>query len=386
MPTITDKLRVNQMTAHISRQIRNHHRNSSHLHRYLSTTLLALLLFIQPAAAADGDSNPAAADNTLPAPDIVYPEWFKTSFMELEEDILEARESGKRLMLVFHQPGCPYCNAFVERNLAQRDIEETVRSNFDVIEINMWGDLEVIDVDGKDFTEKTFARYLKVQFTPTVLMYDQDGAIALRINGYFPPDKFRAALNYVINETSGDLSFNEYLATLNPEIFSEQTKTVESQTYIDIDDFDTEGVISLPDKSRSKPYIILFEQKDCKNCQQLHDTVLNDETINTLLEQFDVIRLDMWGNDNIKQADNTVMTGRNFAKSLGVSYAPTMVLFSDTHEEVIRSESWLKRFHTETILEYVLTGDWREQPSLQNYIRDRADAIRETGGTVNILE
>jgi len=179
-------------------------------------TRIAMVVFasmLSNSALAQSSTDEGASEE---APvNTVYPDWFKTSFMELEEDILEAQEAGKRLMLIFHQPGCPYCDALVERNLSQKDIEETVKTNFDVLEINMWGDLEVVNVDGTDFTEKTFAEYLEVQFTPTVLMYHSDGSIAMRINGYFPPDKFRAALDYVMKEDTDELSFNEYLASLN---------------------------------------------------------------------------------------------------------------------------------------------------------------------------
>jgi len=48
-----------------------------------------------------------------------YPDWFKEGFLNLNEDVAEAAEKNKRLMLIFHQPGCPFCNALVERNLAQ---------------------------------------------------------------------------------------------------------------------------------------------------------------------------------------------------------------------------------------------------------------------------
>jgi len=285
--------------------------------------------------------------------DITYPDWFKTSFMELEEDILEAQEVGKRLMLVFHQPGCPYCNALVEQNLSQKDIEETVKSNFDVIEINMWGDLEVVNVDGVEFTEKTFAEYLKVQFTPTVLMYHSDGSIAMRINGYFPPDKFRASLEYVINEDTDAKSFNEYLADVNPEILDASAQRAQipaKYDYIKSDDMSTEQTIVLPGGDTDTPYLILFEQRDCST------------------------------------PDGNELTGRDFAKRLGINYAPTMVAYSSNHEEVIRSESWIRRFHTRTIFEYVLTEAWKEQPSFQRFIRERADEIRESGGSVSILD
>ena len=48
-----------------------------------------LLLLAVPAAAQD------------------QPAWFKDSFLDVREDIAEATKSGRRLMLYFHQDGCP---------------------------------------------------------------------------------------------------------------------------------------------------------------------------------------------------------------------------------------------------------------------------------------
>ncbi|WP_455204506.1 thioredoxin family protein, partial [Kaarinaea lacus] len=126
-----------------------------------------------------------------------YPAWFKESFLDFNEDINEAKNANKRLMLFFHQDGCPYCNALVERNLSQKDIEAKVKKNFDVIAMNMWGDREVTYIDGKQYTEKSFAEALRVQFTPTLIFYDEQGNIVLRLNGYRAPDRFNVDLDYV---------------------------------------------------------------------------------------------------------------------------------------------------------------------------------------------
>jgi thioredoxin-related protein len=88
----------------------------------------------------------------------VYPAWFKESFLELADDVAEAAANGKRIMLIFHQDGCPYCNRLIEVNLAQRDIEQYLRRNFDVVALNMWGDREVVSVGGETYTEKAFAQ------------------------------------------------------------------------------------------------------------------------------------------------------------------------------------------------------------------------------------
>ncbi len=59
-----------------------------------------------------------------------YPNWFKESFLELGDDVTEAAETNRRVLILFHQDGCPYCNALVERNLAQKDIAAAMTSKF----------------------------------------------------------------------------------------------------------------------------------------------------------------------------------------------------------------------------------------------------------------
>ena len=130
-----------------------------------------------------------------------HPTWFKESFLDFEEDIAEAAAQGKRLVLYVYQSGCPYCNALVQHNFAQRDIAQTTQDYFDLVTINMWGDREVIQVGGQSFTEKTLAEALKVQFTPTLLFFNEAGKVVLRVNGYYPPDAFRSALEYAHTHT-----------------------------------------------------------------------------------------------------------------------------------------------------------------------------------------
>ncbi len=68
------------------------------------------------------------------------PSWFKDSFLEFEDDVAEAAEKNKRIMLYFHQQGCPYCARLVEENFTDPAIEAYVKKHFEGIEINMWGD------------------------------------------------------------------------------------------------------------------------------------------------------------------------------------------------------------------------------------------------------
>ncbi len=361
--------------------LKSNHTISLQKHWLLRAISLAsitlLILFFHPAVKAE-ESKPERGE-FIGAMDVEYPDWFKVSFMELEEDVAEAAAEGKRLMLIFHQSGCPYCNAFVERNLAQKDIEETLKTKFDVIELNMWGDREVVSVGGETYSEKEFAKALSVQFTPTILFLNEQGKLALRLNGYYGPDRFRAALEYVTNKMEDQQAFSEFLEAKSGPA-SEQSLVTRS--------YFTGPIEQLSDRpgAGDKPLLVLFEQGDCKNCETLHDKILSKPESQTLLSEFDVYQIDMWGHDSFKTPAGVDTTGREWSKELDVSYAPTMILYAADGTEVIRSESFFKTFHTQSILDYVVSEAWREEASFQRYISARADEFREQGEDVNIWD
>jgi thioredoxin-related protein len=122
------------------------------------------------------------------------PGWFTESFLEFPQDVREAARDGKRLMLYFWQDGCPYCKRFVETTLAERAIEERTRRHFVAVALNIYGAREVEWVDGRRMSEKSLAQALGVKATPTLVFLDEKGAVALRLVGYVPPERFAAAL------------------------------------------------------------------------------------------------------------------------------------------------------------------------------------------------
>src|SRR3990167_2362179 len=144
------------------------------------------------------------------------PAWFKSSFLDLPEDVAEAARGGKRLMLYFGQEGCPYCAELFNKNFSQAHIVEYTRRHFDAIDLNMWGDREVTDFSGNVLPEKELAAKLKVWFTPTLLFFNEKGEQVLRINGYYPPHQFLAALQYVAEKQENRVTFREYLAKQAP--------------------------------------------------------------------------------------------------------------------------------------------------------------------------
>ncbi|MBI3545867.1 MAG: thioredoxin fold domain-containing protein [Gammaproteobacteria bacterium] len=302
------------------------------------------------------------------------PAWFKRSFLDLPEDVAEANKNGKRLLLYFGQEGCPYCAQLFNNNFSQAHIVEYTRKHFDAIEFNIWGDREVTDFSGNKMPEKEFAAKLKVQFTPTLIFLNEKGDVALRINGYYPPHQFLAALHYVAEKQENRGSFRDYLAKSLPPPAKGKLRT---------EKFFAKPPYDLSQSPGGKPIAVFFEQKDCAGCDRMHDEMLNHPAMRQELKRFHVIQLDRWDNTPVITPSGAKTTARNWANELGIVYVPTAVLY-DAGKEVIRIDSFIKGFHVQSVLDYVASGAYREQPNLQRFIRERADGIREQGTTVDI--
>ncbi len=338
----------------------------------LSLASLVTALAITPLLAAEEQKQ----GKFLGAKETEYPSWFKESFLDLKEDIAEAKKAGKRVMLFFHQNGCPYCNALVERNLSQKDIEEKVRKNFDVVALNMWGDRDVVYTNGEHYIEKTFAEAMRVQFTPTLIFYDENGKVVLRLNGYRAPERFTVDLDYVANRKEKETAYLDFVkANYTP---SGSSKEMHSEDFFGHPPYD------LTRKAGSRPLAVFFEQKDCPNCDTLHSQVLPDADTRKIIQQFDNVQLDMWSNTPVVTPSGEKTTAREWAKKLDIKFAPSIVLFNEKGEEVIRSEAFFKVFHTQGIFAYVLEGAYKKLPSFQRYLSERAEHIREQGKDVDI--
>src|SRR3989442_6829966 len=148
---------------------------------------LLVFLFLLP--------GPASGAGTAGA--VALPGWFTETFLDFREDVAQAAREGKRLMILFEEDGCPYCKELILTNFSQKTIADKARKKFLAVSLNIWGDREVTWTDGKKFSEKRLAAFLKIQFTPTLLFFDERGGIVARLNGYYPPPRFAAVLEWV---------------------------------------------------------------------------------------------------------------------------------------------------------------------------------------------
>lgn len=182
--------------------------------------------FVATVALAAGLASPLAtlADpyTAIETDDGLYAqEWFLNSFLDLAEDLEDARSQGKRFAIMWELRGCPYCRQTHLVNFARPEINDFVRTNFDILQLNFLGARQVTDFDGEVLSERDLARKYDVRFTPTFQFFPESAAEiggrsgpeveAQRMAGYYRPFHFYAMFRYVAENAYESQDFGPFL-------------------------------------------------------------------------------------------------------------------------------------------------------------------------------
>ena len=177
----------------------------------LMTALFMTLLLAMPAAAEIGDDGLHKAA------------WMRDTFKDLAEDLAEASDEGKRLMVIIEQRGCIYCSKMHEEVFSIPEISDFIEENFFVVQINMFGDVEVTDFDGEVLAEKNMVRKWGALFTPMMMFFPQNvdedmpahEAAVAQMPGAFGRYTTFNLLNWIVEKGyEGEESFQKYHARM----------------------------------------------------------------------------------------------------------------------------------------------------------------------------
>lgn len=178
----------------------------------LLTALTAATLCLWPMAGQTAD----LGDDGLHKP-----AWLRETFKDLREDLDEANAEGKRLMIMVEQRGCIYCTRMHEEVYPDPAIDRLIRDSYFVVQINLFGDVEVTDLDGTVLPEKDMAVRWGLMFTPTLIFLPEEvppsqtaaeAAVAM-MPGAFGKGTTEALLTWVRDHGYADgTHFQKYLA------------------------------------------------------------------------------------------------------------------------------------------------------------------------------
>ncbi len=124
--------------------------------------------------------------------------FLKPSLLNLKEDLEDAKKENKLLFIMFHQEACPFCDKMRKVTFQDKRVQEYFTKHFHMIEIDIRGSNEVIDLDGKGLTERQFSLKHGIRLTPVFLFLDRDGKVVAKVPGYVEPQEFILIGRYLV--------------------------------------------------------------------------------------------------------------------------------------------------------------------------------------------
>jgi len=301
------------------------------------------------------------------------PTWFTDSFLDLTEDAEDALDSHKTVLLYFHLDGCPYCDAMLEQNFKGGENLEFIKKYFSVIEVNIKGAREITMSDTESKTEQELSKILKVEYTPTVVFLGDTGKQVFRTNGYRAPKAFRDTLEYVANKAYQNSTLSDYV----------ESRKKMDEGYAFIDHSNLRQVSFLRDYTQ--PVAILFEDKDCLECVDFHQKLINRDDVKAELDKYLFIRFDAYSDQKIIDFNNKMTSPRQMVKDYDLNYRPGILLFNEG-ENIAKIDGQLYSFHFNTMLKYVSGKHYEQYMTFGEYLNKRQDELLEQGVDISIVD
>jgi len=133
--------------------------------------LLSLFLIVNHVANASAPRDP-------------YEYFFEQNLGDLTEELETAKDEGKKGVFVFFEMDeCPFCHRMKKTILNQVEVQDLFKKNFHSISIDIEGDLEIVDFEGNETTQKKFSSKNRVRATPVLIFYDLEGKQVVRYTG-----------------------------------------------------------------------------------------------------------------------------------------------------------------------------------------------------------
>jgi thioredoxin-related protein len=337
--------------------------------RTLASVCSVLIVLSISARAADFDDGAIAQ--------VTYPAWFRESFLDLPQDLADAAAAGKLgLFLFVSTQGCSYCHLFLQESLGDPAIAKRIQAHFDTIGLEIFDDAELTDFTGAAEPIKDFVLNQGVQFAPTLLFYAPDGAggaqLLARLPGYYEPERFGRALDYLIDGHWQHQSLKDYLAATAT---APSPTTAEPAGGLMPDPLFTPPPFALERTRMSaiRPLVVIFESAACPRCARFHREVIQDPAIRAQLEELEVVRLDAADDRTpVLTPTGERTTPAAWYRELGFTDLPALVFVSEQGEAVLQSDALVLNSRMNNALGFVRDRAYEKGWTYQRYARTSA--------------
>lgn len=147
------------------------------------------------------------------APRDPYEYFFNESFGDYSEELENAREQGKKgVMVFFEMDECPFCHRMKNTIMNQPEVQQYYRERFLLFSHDIEGDIDIVDFEGNETTQKEYAvKAHRVRATPVIAFFDLEGnRVARYIGATNSVREFKWLADYVADGHYRNTSFTRY--------------------------------------------------------------------------------------------------------------------------------------------------------------------------------
>lgn len=142
-----------------------------------------------------------------------YEHFFDQTLGDFTEELASARDQGKKgVLLFFEMDECPFCHYMKSNVLNQSSVQSFYKENFLNFSVDVEGDVEVTDFEGRTMPQKDFAfKINRVRATPVFAFYDLEGKQVTRYTGKTSGvQEFMLLGQYVVDRAYENTTFTKY--------------------------------------------------------------------------------------------------------------------------------------------------------------------------------
>ena len=155
-------------------------------------------------------SQSAFSSNTVRDP---YKYFFNETWGDFHEELDHAKKENKQAILIyFEMDECPFCHYMKNNVLNQPEVQDFYRKHFLNFSVDIEGDVEITNMQGKVLKQKDFAfKENRVRATPVIAFFDLNGKRIFRHTGKTGGvEEFLLMGKYVVDGVYKKMSFTRY--------------------------------------------------------------------------------------------------------------------------------------------------------------------------------
>lgn len=140
--------------------------------------------------------------------------FFGTTFGDMPEELVTAKEQGKDgILIFFEQEECPFCHRMRTTVLNQPEVQDYFTDHFLIFMLDIESTVPVTDFRGNPTTQKEFFETITRHrgATPVLAFFDLEGNLVVRYTGATTGvDEFMWLGQYVVDDAYKEIPFTRY--------------------------------------------------------------------------------------------------------------------------------------------------------------------------------